>query len=189
MRVGTLRARRAFVFRASQRLNDAGEANHRESPEGQACRQGGFHASRRIRARRDPQNPAWGARGPIAGTGHSHRPLQGQTCRRCACSAEERHSRGPHTREAPKTPIRRASINASRDASREISRAMLQVLKREPRSTASHEALARHARKAASQRSAAERSAAARQAVRTKGPAGRSAQARKAARTRARHRR
>jgi hypothetical protein len=67
-----------------------------------------------------------------------------------------------------------------------VSRAVSQVLKREPRGTASKAALSRHAERAASRRSASERSAAARKAARTKGAAGRSAAAKKAARTRAR---
>jgi hypothetical protein len=67
-----------------------------------------------------------------------------------------------------------------------VSRALSQVLKREPRSTVSKAALSRHAERAASRRSASERSAAARKAARTKGAAGRSAAAKKAARTRAR---
>ena len=67
-----------------------------------------------------------------------------------------------------------------------VSRAVSQVLKREPRSTVSKAALSRHAERTASRRSASERSVAARKAVRTKGAAGRSAAAKKAARTRAR---
>jgi hypothetical protein len=70
-----------------------------------------------------------------------------------------------------------------------VSRAVTRVLQREPRSTASRQALARQGRRAATRRSAADRSAAARKAARTKGPAARSAAARKAARTRARRRR
>src|SRR3954471_11677428 len=66
-----------------------------------------------------------------------------------------------------------------------VSRAVSRVLKHEPRSTASRAALSRHAKRAASRRTASERSAAAKKAVRTKGSAGRSAAARKAARTRA----
>jgi Family of unknown function (DUF6496) len=65
------------------------------------------------------------------------------------------------------------------------SRAIVGALKREDRSAASKEALAKQARSAARRRSASERSAAARKAARTKGPAERSAAARKAARTRA----
>jgi hypothetical protein len=67
-----------------------------------------------------------------------------------------------------------------------VARAMREVLKREPHSTASRKALSSHAKRAASRRSAADRSAAARKAVRTKGAAVRSAAARKGARTRAR---
>jgi Family of unknown function (DUF6496) len=70
-----------------------------------------------------------------------------------------------------------------------VSRAVKNVLKREPRSAASHAALSRQAKGAASRRGAADRKAAAQKAVRTKGSAGRKAAARKAARTRARHRR
>jgi len=67
-----------------------------------------------------------------------------------------------------------------------VSRAVSRVLKHEPRSTASREALSRHAKRAASRRTVSERSAAAKKAARTKGSAGRSAAARKAARTRTR---
>jgi hypothetical protein len=70
-----------------------------------------------------------------------------------------------------------------------VSRAVSQVLKKEPRRAASHTALSRQASRAASRRSPRDRSAAARKAARTKGFAGRSAAARKAARTRARNRR
>ncbi len=68
-----------------------------------------------------------------------------------------------------------------------VSRAVSNVLKHEPRGTASRTALSRHAKRAAARRAPSERSAAARQAVRTKGAAARSAAAKKAARTRARH--
>lgn len=67
-----------------------------------------------------------------------------------------------------------------------ISRAVKQVLKREPRSSASHNALSKHAKGAAAKRSAASRSAAARKAVHTKGAKARSVAAKKAARTRSR---
>jgi hypothetical protein len=70
-----------------------------------------------------------------------------------------------------------------------VSRAVSQALKREPTSTASPRSLSRHASRASSRRTAAQRSEAARKAARTKGAAGRSAAARKAARTRARNRR
>ena len=67
-----------------------------------------------------------------------------------------------------------------------VSRAVKKVLKREPRSSASHEALSKHAKRASAKRSAASRSAAARRASQTKGAKGRSAAAKKAARTRKR---
>src|SRR5215470_8308479 len=68
-----------------------------------------------------------------------------------------------------------------------VAQAVKEVLKREPRSTASHAALSRQAKSAASRRSAADRSAAGRKAAATKGAAGGSAAARKAARTRKAH--
>ena len=70
-----------------------------------------------------------------------------------------------------------------------VSRAVKQVLKREPRSSASRSALSRQTSRAAKKRGAASRAAAARKAVRTKGAKGRSAAAKKAARTRARRKR
>ena len=70
-----------------------------------------------------------------------------------------------------------------------VSRAVRQVLKKEPRSTVSRRALSRQAKRAATGRSAESRSAAARKASRTKGAKARSAAAKKAARTRARRRR
>ena len=71
--------------------------------------------------------------------------------------------------------------------SRKRSRATLGALKREGHGAASHSALARQAKTAASRRTPGQRSAAARKAARTKGPAGRSAAAKKAARTRSKH--
>ena len=67
-----------------------------------------------------------------------------------------------------------------------VSKAVTEVLEHEPRSTASREALSRQATKAASRRTAQQRSAAASKAARTKGRAGRQKAAQKAARTRAR---
>jgi len=71
-----------------------------------------------------------------------------------------------------------------RAPSRARSRAMTRALRREPRSAASHRALARQAHSVAKRRGSRARSASARQAARTKGPALRRAAARKAARTR-----
>lgn len=70
-----------------------------------------------------------------------------------------------------------------------VSRAVKEVLKREPRSPVSRKALSEQAKRAATRRSAASRKAAARKAARTKSAKGRSAAAKKAARTRARRRR
>jgi hypothetical protein len=61
------------------------------------------------------------------------------------------------------------------------------ALKREPRRTASKEALSRQARGAARNRTAKARSASARKAARTKGPGLRHAAAKRAARTRRAH--
>lgn len=82
--------------------------------------------------------------------------------------------------EAGKGKTRRPSAKRSRATSK--------ALKREGRSAASKAALAKHARKSARKRSAADRSAAARKASRTKGAQRRSSAARKAARTRAKSR-
>lgn len=67
------------------------------------------------------------------------------------------------------------------------SRAVTHALQREGQSSVSEQSLARHAKAAAKERTASERSQAARKAARTKGPEERSAAARKAARTRARN--
>jgi uncharacterized protein DUF6496 len=100
-------------------------------------------------------------------------PKQGRTSRRTRKSAEYAYAVGQGKRK----PCRRPRV----------SRAVSRVLKREPRSSASHSALSRQARQAASRRGRAARSSAARKAARTKGRAGSAAAARKAARTR-RHR-
>lgn len=64
-----------------------------------------------------------------------------------------------------------------------ISKAVSEVLEHEPKTTASREALSRQTKRAASRRTAEERSAAAKKAAETKGASGRSAAARKAAQT------
>lgn len=66
-----------------------------------------------------------------------------------------------------------------------VSKAVSDVLEHEPKNTASHDALSKQAKRAASRRTPEERSAAARKAAQTKGTAGRKAAARKAADTRA----
>jgi len=102
-------------------------------------------------------------------------PRKGKAKARTRKSAEYAYEAGQGKRK----PRRRASV----------SRAVSRALQREPRSTASHTALSKQARRAASRRSASARSAAARKAARTKGAASRSAAAKKAARTRTRRRR
>lgn len=99
-------------------------------------------------------------------------PGKGKAKRRTRRSAKYAYEVGQHKRRPRRQP--------------RVSRAVKNVLKGEPRSSASHKALSRQARSAASRRSRADRSAAARKAVRTKGAKGRSASAHKAARTRAR---
>jgi hypothetical protein len=101
-------------------------------------------------------------------------PGKAKAKRRTRRSAEYAYAAGQHKRKTRRQP--------------RASRAVRGVLKREPRSTASRQALSRQAKRAAAQRTAASRSAAARKAVRTKGAARRSVAARKAARTRARRR-
>jgi hypothetical protein len=99
-------------------------------------------------------------------------PKNGEVKESTRRSAEYAYEAGQHKRKTHRRP--------------RVSRAVSQVLKREPRSTVSRRALSRQASRAASRRTASERSAAARKAARTKGPTARSAAARKGARTRAR---
>ena len=102
-------------------------------------------------------------------------PKKGQAKRRTRKSAKYAYEAGQGRRRTRRRP--------------RVARAVKNALKREPRSSASHGALSRQARRSAARRSGAQRSAAARKAVRTKGARNRSAAARKAARTRARKRR
>ena len=101
-------------------------------------------------------------------------PKPGTVKERTRKSAKYAYEAGQHIRKTRRQP--------------RVARAVSQVLKREPRSTVSRQALSRHAARAAARRTASERSEAARKAVRTKGPAVRSKAAKKAARTRARRR-
>jgi hypothetical protein len=96
-------------------------------------------------------------------------PKKGKAKERTRKSAKYAYEAGQHKRKTRRQP--------------RVSRAVSQVLKGEPRSTASRSALASHARRAASRRTSSQRSAAARKAAQTKGFAARSAAARKAART------
>src|SRR2546423_3931010 len=99
-------------------------------------------------------------------------PKKGKAKESTRKSARYAYQAGQHKRKTHRRP--------------RVSRAVSQVLKREPRNTASHKALSRQARRAASRRSASERSAAAHKAAQTKGASARSTAARKAARTRSR---
>jgi hypothetical protein len=99
-------------------------------------------------------------------------PKKGKVTERTRRSAEYAYEVGQHKRKPHRRP--------------RVARAVSRALEHEPRSTASHAALSRHAKRAAARRTASERSAAARKAGRTKGFAVRSAAARKAARTRTR---
>jgi hypothetical protein len=98
-------------------------------------------------------------------------PKKGTTSEKTRRSATRAYARG-HGWPA------RAKSTAKR------SRATMQALKREGRSSASPTALARQAKSAAKRRTSSDRSASARKASRTKGASERSAAARKAARTR-----
>ena len=101
-------------------------------------------------------------------------PKKGKAKESTRKSAAYAYAAGQHKRKTHRRP--------------RVSRAVSQVLKHEPRNTASHEALSRQSSRAAARRSPRDRSAAARKAARTKGATRRKAAARKAARTRARRR-
>jgi Family of unknown function (DUF6496) len=101
-------------------------------------------------------------------------PKKGKTKKSTRKSAQYAYEAGQHKRKVTRRP--------------KVSRAVAEVLKHEPKGTASHQALSRQAKTASARRSAASRSNAAKEAARTKGAAGRQAAAKKAARTRARHR-
>lgn len=98
-------------------------------------------------------------------------PKKGQASEKTRKSAKRAYKKGQ--RHEPISPKR--------------SRAGVERLKDEPRSSVSKKALSRQAHAAARKRSAFDRSAAARKAAKTKGPRKRSAAAKKAARTRAKN--
>ena len=101
-------------------------------------------------------------------------PERGRTSARTRRSAKRAYQVGQGQRK-PRAPSRRRG------------RAMERALRRYGKGSVSREALASHARKAASRRSSSERSRAAKEAVATKGPTRRSRAAKKAAATRRRH--
>jgi hypothetical protein len=87
-----------------------------------------------------------------------------------------------------KKKARRESAKGKRHepVSRKRSRARIKALKKEPTTTVSRSELSKQAKRAARERTAADRSASARKAARTKGPRKRRMAAKKAAKTRAR---
>jgi len=99
-------------------------------------------------------------------------PGQGRAKESTRRSAKYAYDVGQHKRKTRRQP--------------RVARAVSQVLKREPRSSASPKAMSRQAKRAASRRTATQRSAAARKAATTKGAPARSVAAQRAARTRAR---
>jgi hypothetical protein len=99
-------------------------------------------------------------------------PKKGRVKESTRESAEYAYEVGQHERRPKRRP--------------RVARAVSQVMEKEPRDTASHEALSRHATKAAARRQSSERSEAAKKAAATKGEAKRSSAARKAAQTRKR---
>jgi len=101
-------------------------------------------------------------------------PRTGRVKERTRKSAEYAYEAGQGKRKTQRQP--------------RVARAVTQVMKREPKSSASHRALSQQAKRAAARRGAASRKAAARKAAHTKGRSGRVAAARKAARTRKRQR-
>lgn len=90
------------------------------------------------------------------------------------------------TRRSAEREFRKGQAHARKKTPARIHRIREQVLKHEPRKSASRAALSQQARTAARQRSKASRQAAARKAVRTKGRRGLHVAARKAAHTRQR---
>ncbi len=99
-------------------------------------------------------------------------PRRGKAKEETRRSAKYAYEAGQHKRKTRRRP--------------RVSRAVSRVSEGEPRSSASPSALSRQTKRAASRRTAGQRSVAARKAVATKRAGGRSAAARKAARTRAR---
>ena len=99
-------------------------------------------------------------------------PRKGRISERTRKSAKYAYEAGQGKRKTKRRP--------------RVSRAVKNVLEREPRSTASRKALSRQGRSAARGRSASDRSAAARKAARTNGATVRARAAKKAARTRSR---
>jgi hypothetical protein len=92
------------------------------------------------------------------------------------------------TRKSAEREYRKGQAGTASKPSPKRSRAREDVLKREPRSAASHRPLSRQSRSASRKRGTAARQRAAAKAVRTKGHSGLQQATRKAARTRSAHR-
>ncbi|MBX3159885.1 MAG: transcription elongation factor [Deltaproteobacteria bacterium] len=120
---------------------------------------------------------------PPNGRGDGRRRVTGSRRSRAAGPARAQSTRRARAQRAM---ANRAQATGKRGPSKKRAAAMLGVLDREPRTSASRSALAKQARRAARRRGPAERSAAARRGARTKSPAERRQAARKAARTRRR---
>lgn len=88
--------------------------------------------------------------------------------RRAGVPLEPRRGAGTRERTAEKKALAAGKRRAAHRPASKRSRATLAALKREPKRAASHEALARHAKRASAQRGRAARSAAARKAARTR---------------------
>jgi hypothetical protein len=102
--------------------------------------------------------------------------------------APEKGEASESTRRQAKRDLAKGRKGSRKRISAKRSRAMKRRLQREGHTAASKKALSRHARKAASKRTEAERSASAMKGVHKRSHAERSASAKKAARTRARKR-
>ena len=92
------------------------------------------------------------------------------------------------TRKSAERDYEKGQAGDTEKPSPRRSRAREKALQREPRSSASHDALSRQARRSADSRTAKERHDAAEKAVKTKGKAGLRQEAQEAAKTRARKR-
>ena len=92
------------------------------------------------------------------------------------------------TRVSAERDYEKGQSGENQEPSPRASRAREEVLKREPRSTVSHQALSRQAKTASRSRSGKERHDAAAKAVRTKSKSGLQKAAKKASNTRARRR-
>ena len=145
---------------------NAGETNTQASAASQAPGQSAIHAGWRVRSRRDSPCPPGQTRRALHGTSHRHRIIQGAPGRSTVASTATRENlRANATQSSAGLPQR--SPTMKRPSFRR-SRATLRALQREGHEAASRLSLARHARRIARSKSAAERSGAALKAARTR---------------------